>query len=211
MYITSDLFGSRNYSDSPTTTFSHNWNTMADAHHAAGLGKRKRHMDAEEGNTTCGFQQESGSPSRGIRKVPATHSHGARHTNARASRSSPTHTHPGSRPLKQIKRTSPIISLRKLPSHLMDTDIDISPVVPNLPPPAAAANDLRACHVCHSAPKRKRDLENYLECQSCTERACYICARGCSGGCKKQLCSKCCVEVGEQGDTYCFECYQMKR
>jgi hypothetical protein len=91
----------------------------------------------------------------------------------------------------------------------MDMDYDSPPKPANSAPPhPVTQSDLRACHVCHSAPKRKRDLENYLECQSCTERACYICARECSGGCQKQLCSKCCVEVGQEGDTYCLGCYQ---
>ncbi|KAF2750678.1 hypothetical protein M011DRAFT_180014 [Sporormia fimetaria CBS 119925] len=73
---------------------------------------------------------------------------------------------------------------------------------------APAVPDLRACHICHNAPKFKTDLQNYLTCQSCDERACFICARECSAGCLAELCSRCCVEVGQEGDTHCLKCYQ---
>jgi hypothetical protein len=114
------------------------------------------------------------------------------------------------RPTKHLRRSPPTkitANLRKIPSHLMDTDV---PTIHDIqkPPPRISESDLSACHICHSAPKRKSDLENYLQCQVCSERACYICARECYGECKKQVCSKCCVQVGEDWDTYCLSCYE---
>ncbi|KAF2281183.1 uncharacterized protein EI97DRAFT_366833 [Westerdykella ornata] len=112
-----------------------------------------------------------------------------------ASWSSPPTTpiiNPGRRPIKQLKRTSPKTNGCTAPTS----------------PAVHASSDLRACHVCHSAPKRKRDLENYLECQSCSQRACFICARECAAGCHKQICSRCSVEVGKEGNTWCLGCFQ---
>jgi len=105
------------------------------------------------------------------------------------------------RPAKQLRRLNSKIALVKSTSHLMDIEPD--------PAPSSDTNstsDLRPCHSCKTAPKRKRDLENYMECKRCVERACYICARECMG-CQKAICKKCIVEVGEEGDPWCLECY----
>ncbi|KAH9878901.1 hypothetical protein J1614_002336 [Plenodomus biglobosus] len=107
------------------------------------------------------------------------------------------------RPVKQLKRTNPKAALVKSTSHLMDIDMD--------PQHSAAqphpVSDLRPCHACRSAPKRKRELENYLDCKRCDERTCYICARQCVGGCGQAICNKCTVEVGDEGDSCCLDCY----
>ena len=108
------------------------------------------------------------------------------------------------RPTKQIRRTNPKIALVKSTSHLMDIE----------PSPTTSTNtthnsDLRPCHACKTAPKRKRDLENYMECRRCDERACYICARICVA-CDKAICKKCIVEVGEEGDSWCLDCYSRR-
>lgn len=178
---------------------------MVDAAAQASLGKRKRTQDLADGLTTNNHDGSAHS-------LPLSPSSRAcrTHIPIAASIINPT----CGRPTKQFKRTcstnKPPTPLRKLPSHLMDTDYDCprTNTVTPAPSPPISASDLRACHICHSAPKRKSDLENYLECQVCAERACYICARECYGGCKKQVCSKCCVQVGENWDTYCLECYQ---
>jgi hypothetical protein len=102
----------------------------------------------------------------------------------------------------------PKITLVKSTSHLMDTDSDTMSTYPPLDvqhPPAVS--DLRSCHACQSAPKRKKDLENYMDCRRCDERTCYICARQCLGGCGKKICKKCIVEVGQEGDSWCLDCY----
>lgn len=217
MYITPDMFSSQSLRRSaPASAFplpNHNHRTiMVDATGQASLGKRKRTQDLNDGISTSNHHDSSVhspqlSPSSKTCRRPQSSPHissETTHIPLAASIINPT----VGRPTKQYKRTcpnnKPLTTLRKLPSHLMDTDCNITPATP---PPIAAA-DLRACHICHSAPKRKSDLENYLECQVCAERACYICARECYGGCKKQVCSKCCVQVGEDWDTYCLSCYQ---
>jgi hypothetical protein len=112
------------------------------------------------------------------------------------------------RPLKMPKRLSPKAGLVKTPSHLMDMDLDLpSPCQRNdvqrhIPP----VSDLRSCHACNKAPKRKTELENYLDCRRCEGRTCFICARQCAG-CSKAICKKCIVEVGEEGDAWCLDCY----
>ena len=104
------------------------------------------------------------------------------------------------RPVKQLKRVSPKASLVKSTSHLMDVDLDTPPQ------PSHAVSDLRSCHACQKAPKRKKDLENYMDCRRCEGRTCFICARQCVG-CTKAICKKCIVEVGEDGDAWCLDCY----
>ncbi|KAF2467555.1 uncharacterized protein BDR25DRAFT_335947 [Lindgomyces ingoldianus] len=116
------------------------------------------------------------------------------------------------RPFKQPRRlhhSAKKISLLKSPSHLMDivsgpsssSNIDIAASSSN-----TTNSDLRPCHICHKAPMRKRDLEGYFECRSCGERACYVCTRSCIGKCRRLLCSRCCVEIGQEGDAWCKEC-----
>lgn len=114
------------------------------------------------------------------------------------------------RPVKQMRRLNPKVSLSKMPSHLMDIEPDFAP---NSPHPAKehthVGSDLRPCHACKTAPKRKRELENFMDCKRCDGRTCYICARECLG-CRKATCKKCIVEVGEEGDPWCLECYSQQ-
>jgi hypothetical protein len=109
------------------------------------------------------------------------------------------------RPQKQMKRVSPKATLIKSTSHLMDFETD--PSSAKAVSHAHPTIDLRSCHACNSAPKRRKDLENYLDCRRCVGRTCYICARQCFGGCGKAVCKKCIVEVGEEGDPWCLDCY----
>lgn len=90
----------------------------------------------------------------------------------------------------------------------MDLDLDLdAPAAPVCESRAVpAVSDLRSCHACNKAPKRKKDLENYLDCRRCEGRTCFICARQCVG-CDKAICKKCIVEVGEEGDAWCLDCY----
>jgi hypothetical protein len=111
------------------------------------------------------------------------------------------------RPVKQVKRLSPKASLIKSTSHLMDVDLELPSSIPKADTHAHPVTDLRSCHACRSAPKRRKDLENYLDCRRCDGRTCYICARQCFGGCGKAVCKKCIVEVGEEGDPWCLDCY----
>lgn len=110
------------------------------------------------------------------------------------------------RPFKHLKRTSPKAkpNFVKSTSHLMDVETD----VPSSTHHTSPNQDLRPCHICHTAPKRKKDLENYHACKRCQENTCFICARQCAdSGCRETICRKCCVEVGEEGDTLCLGCY----
>jgi len=112
---------------------------------------------------------------------------------------------PEHRPVKQLKRPLPkrVPALSKSTSHLMD--IESEAPAPSLP--TCTTMDLRPCHICHKAPTRKKDLENYHECERCSEQTCFICARQCANGCREKICRRCCVEVGEEGDTLCLGCY----
>ncbi|KAF1911602.1 hypothetical protein BDU57DRAFT_524173 [Ampelomyces quisqualis] len=209
MYITSELFGgssTRNYRDPATSTY---WTTMTDSPHPAGLGKRKRH-DAEEASSTNHTpQQRLSSPSRRYQGHNTPSSDSNRNLPYPVHSTSPLFSASDRRPVKQMKRTSPKSTLFKSPSHLMDME-------PDLPPPSSkedahahphSITDLRPCHACKSAPKRRKDLENYLDCRRCDGRTCYICARQCFGRCGKAVCKKCIVEVGQEGDPWCLDCY----
>jgi len=196
VYITSDLFG-------PADThnqYHNHWHTMMDPQqHAPGLGKRKRQQDAEAANTSRGPRPQ--------------HSPAFEHNTDRSYAlytSAPDHRASEHRPVKQIKRISPKLALVKSTSHLMDTDAGASQPVGSTAPQtySPAFTDLRACHACKSAPKRKRDLENYMDCMRCEGRTCYICARQCLGGCGKKICKECTSEVGEEGDSWCLDCFQ---
>ncbi|KAF2831546.1 hypothetical protein CC86DRAFT_342459 [Ophiobolus disseminans] len=208
VYITSDLFGSASThgrGDTATPTY---WTSMADSPHPAGLGKRKR-LEGDEGpNPSCMHQQR---PSPSSRSYARLHAHNTtsfeinRNLSYPAFSASPLFSALERRPVKQIKRLSPKASLIKSTSHLMDVDLDLTPPKPETH--SHAVIDLRSCHACKSAPKRRKDLENYLDCRRCEGRTCYICARQCFGGCGKAVCKKCIVEVGEEGDPWCLDCY----
>jgi hypothetical protein len=227
MYITSDLFGGHTTHSRGDHTASTFWNTTADPPQMAGLGKRKRHEAVEEGsNTYAGnlivqrehkadsqyrhmHQQRSSSTSR------RSHAHGTsfcdnnrNHNHTHGGYSAlPPYTSSDRRPVKQTKRLSPKAALVKSTSHLMDIEPDLPTSLSKPDAHQHAATDLRPCHACKSAPKRRKDLENYLDCRRCVGRTCYICARQCFGGCGQAVCKKCIVEVGEEGDPWCLDCY----
>ena len=74
-------------------------------------------------------------------------------------------------------------------------------------PPSKGGNLLKACHLCYKRPTQKRDLDAFADCSDCRERVCFVCIRECSGMCgARKICRNCCVEKGEEGDTWCFEC-----
>lgn len=196
MYITSDLFGGTTHYHQENDTLNAR-PSMADSQHAAGLGKRKRH-EADEGSSA--YESLPG-PKHDF----ATYSFysGCLHQQRPASKHSPQPTYNliERRPVKQVKRLTPKATLVKSTSHLMELETEPTPNRSN------AVSDLRPCHACKSAPKRNKDLENYLDCRRCEGRTCYICARQCYGGCRKAVCKKCIVEVGEDGDPWCLDCY----
>lgn len=190
VYITSDLFGPAETHCQPH----HHWHTMTDSQHdPASLGKRERAQDGETTHT-----------SRGLRPQ---HTSAFDHNNDRSYSSHAIIDH---RPMKQIKRISPKLALIKSTSHLMDTDSNTGPPVgfTHAQVQPVTTTDLRACHACNSAPKRKRDLENYMDCKRCVGRTCYICARQCLGGCGREVCRECTAEVGQENDSWCLDCLQ---
>ncbi|KAF9699770.1 hypothetical protein EKO04_002294 [Ascochyta lentis] len=196
VYITSDLFGPV---DTHNQSYNY-WHTMTDSQqHAAGLGKRKRQQDGEASHPDRGPHPQHSPAFEYTNDRPHTF-----HTPVAEFRTSEH------RPVKQIKRTSPKLALVKSTSHLMDTDIGATlPMgVKTTQSQPYAVTDLRACHACKSAPKRKRDLENYMDCTRCDGRTCYICARQCLGECGKTVCRECSSEVGEEGDSWCLDCFQ---
>ncbi|KAF2109556.1 hypothetical protein BDV96DRAFT_585782 [Lophiotrema nucula] len=231
MYITSDLFGSTadsasSHQSNPCHT--QPWNKMTVD---TGLGKRKRSkeeatqteyggssgfLDGARADLPSWLRSADQQPSPGkmlrVHSFPQGSVNNARPWRLPGGTTTATITTAPHRPFKQLKRVSPKKPpppLTKSTSHLMDTDEPAaSHPCPASSEPPPSSSDLRSCHICHTAPKRKSDLENFLECQSCEGRACYICARECAGGCQRQLCRKCCVEVGEEGNTWCLHCYQ---
>jgi hypothetical protein len=231
VYITSTIFDSNVRHDrpaSPPTMHTQNWGTMVDTHSTPSLGKRKRRADSDEDGLKFQYslpysslldkeanmancsghstQHRSSPASKGVLKLhaygyPAEQSTSRMYPVSAAASACITSE---SRPTKQMRRTNPKIALVKSASHLMDTESD--------PAPSSNTNsnsDLRPCHACMTAPKRRRDLENYMDCKRCVERACYICARECVG-CEKAICKKCIVEVGEEGDSWCLDCYSKR-
>ncbi|XP_014558483.1 hypothetical protein COCVIDRAFT_94510 [Bipolaris victoriae FI3] len=229
VYITSDLFGPSTTRDWQQDNTSHNWHTMAPDQPAAGLGKRKRQAGDDKPQLyerPCTSLHPSGteispksiprhhrsSLSRDASRLhhPNTPPFDSNNTLSYAFLPSKAHDFSSDRrPVKQLKRFSPKASLVKSTSHLMDIDLDVqSPTTTTCGTPAHhhAVSDLRSCHACQKAPTRKKDLENYLDCRRCEGRTCFICARQCVG-CAKAICKKCIVEVGEEGDAWCLDCY----
>lgn len=190
VYITSDLFG-------PAETHNHsqrNWHNMTDAQHGAGgLGKRKRNHDGDAGLSSRGPRPQ--------------------HTPIFNQSSDWPYTVAEHRPMKQIKRITPKLASAKSTPLLMDTNIDTSPPIGFMHGQVQphVVTDLRACHACKSAPKRKSDLENYMDCKRCVGRTCYICARQCLGGCGRKVCRECTAEVGQERDSWCLDCLQREQ
>lgn len=151
------------------------------------------------------MRQQRSSPSN--RSFGRLHAHNTLSYESNRNLTYPMLSTPERRPVKQIKRLSPKASLVKSASHLMDIDLELPPSVAKVEAHSHHVTDLRSCHACKSAPKRRKDLENYLDCRRCDGRTCYICARQCFGGCGKAVCKKCIVEVGEEGDPWCLDCY----
>jgi hypothetical protein len=197
---------------------------MTDSESAAGLGKRKRHDNGEEGSNTYDSLWDSTIDST-TDDGNSSHHHRSPHASRVFDRlqghnppfdshhNLPYAIHPAPqaytsaerRPVKQLKRLSPPkATLVKSTSHLMEIESELPSHHPH------PVSDTRPCHACKSAPKRRRDLENYLDCKRCVERTCYICARVCYGGCTRTVCNTCIVEVGEEGDPWCLDCYQRK-
>ncbi|KAH7372363.1 hypothetical protein BKA66DRAFT_423131 [Pyrenochaeta sp. MPI-SDFR-AT-0127] len=228
VYITSDLFGLTTTHDREHTSMTTLWPTMASSQHMAGLGKRKRH-DADEGPS-----MHDSLPDPYERRMPdhisnkhqiqhwpppsareSTRSHTLdplpfeRHNNLSYALLLPTtnKTLTDRRPPKQLKRLGSRAMLIKSTSHLMDVESDLPSMCQQSHSTAHVATDLRPCHACNLAPKRNRDLVNYLDCRRCDGRTCYICARECVQGCGGAICKKCIVEVGQEGDSWCLDCY----
>ena len=222
VYITSGLFGHNpayTQHPLPAATRAQPYSDTVNSQLMAGPGKRKRSgEDTTEGPSPkhislCSAELDrlgsgghallSRSPTSEafVRLHPAAHGPNEYRTFSKTS-APPNFER---RPVKQMKRTNP--KLAKTSSHLMDIEVDI----PSSPPVQRAhiptSSDLRSCHACGTAPKRKRELENYMDCLKCEQRTCYICARQCSG-CQKDACKDCVVEVGEEGEPWCLTCYQ---
>jgi hypothetical protein len=223
VYITSDLFGPSTAHNWQQDGTSNHWHTMAHDQHAAGLGKRKRQAGDERPQMyerPCAALHTSSSDTSS-KSIPRQHRPSLGRDSTRLHFPStppfeatnnlsyafvPSKPHECSlerRPVKQLKRLSPKASLVKSTSHLMDIDFDAPSTGET---PSHAVSDLRSCHACNKAPKRKKDLENYMDCRRCEGRTCFICARQCVG-CSKAICKKCIVEVGEDGDAWCLDCY----
>ncbi|KAF1833051.1 hypothetical protein BDW02DRAFT_570461 [Decorospora gaudefroyi] len=176
MYITPDLFCPPTAHQPDPNSTGNGCPAMMNEQHTAVLGKRRRHA-GDEGSLSYTL-------------VP----------------SKPHEYTSERRPVKQLKRLAPKAALVKSTSHLMDVDFDVAPSCQRNDTQSHTVSDLRPCHACNKAPKRRKDLENYLDCRRCKGRTCFICARQCTG-CQKAICNKCIVEVGLEGDSWCLHCY----
>lgn len=89
-----------------------------------------------------------------------------------------------------------------------------------------------ACHICRRKPTQTNELETYTNCERCLEITCTICIRKCagnkpifdkmasetrfrarlfqnnsqSGGHFENICSRCSVEKGVEGEIWCLGC-----
>jgi hypothetical protein len=219
--------------DSVTAPATPDWNTMPDSQHAA-LGKRKRRIDIEsaegpnakyEGPLDCVLDRSADTyrsstytscqrllphAGRALKRHTVTHTVPDTAWTTLYTQSSSVHLTPEARPHKHLKRTSPKAKppFVKSTSHLMDVETDGLTSNSSCSTHTLPSQALRPCHICHTAPKRKKDLENYHECKRCQETTCFICARQCAdNACREKICRKCCIEVGEEGDTLCLGCY----
>jgi len=107
--------------------------------------------------------------------------------------------------------------------------------------PSTGKADLSACHICRRKPTLKKELEDYVDCESCGNRTCAVCIRECLGfgsageecaenriqyardcgqcvnkgglehGHKGLICSRCCVERGEDGEVWCLGCLKTEQ
>ncbi|PQE04068.1 cytochrome c1 heme precursor protein [Rutstroemia sp. NJR-2017a BVV2] len=97
---------------------------------------------------------------------------------------------------------------------------------------SSKAMDLRPCHICRRKPTVRRELDAFAECEGCGRRACWVCIRECMGGegfmardgvereegdwvergieHRGVVCSRCCVERGEEGEVICLGCLRME-
>ncbi|KAF2635308.1 hypothetical protein P280DRAFT_195749 [Massarina eburnea CBS 473.64] len=227
VYITSGLFGSDGTCNdrplSPISMHSDGLNDMSESQF--GNKKRKKGVEDVDGTSSRydsnrGFlsnmdinlaassklQFRTSPTSRGVFNRSQGHDPASASNNHKMYPVSVAGHHATSdrRPMKQMKRTNP--KLEKHPSHLMEIETELTPSSSERPQPSYAHLNLRSCHVCSTAPKRKRELEEYMDCRRCEGRTCYICARQCFR-CGKAICKKCTVEAGEEGDSWCLECF----
>lgn len=112
---------------------------------------------------------------------------------------------------------APTSRLRPLPARSF-SESSIAALTPNLYP----------CHLCHRRPTTLQDLPAYANCENCQLRTCFICMRTCDGPrCQqhnsfhetstsntldtargRNICGKCCIEVGVEGRVWCLVCYE---
>ncbi|KAF2806771.1 uncharacterized protein BDZ99DRAFT_465567 [Mytilinidion resinicola] len=236
MYITSELFTTEPASSNQSS--STDWNAMSDwpenSLFPASLGKRKRNTDGYTENAFSSYSnQANGSPYNynleaalnPRQTLLRTRSLPVSHNDIRIFHTA--HLPPGPRSL--FSHDMPLAGSSSYQPPRLDLDGPPNPKHRRkiLPPKASrvaplatttanpatskpSSHDLRSCKICHKAPTRNRDLETYISCQACGERACQICTRMCEGGCAKLVCSACCKEVGNDGDAWCVRCVEKK-
>ena len=111
-------------------------------------------------------------------------------------------------PLKTAKRILSLKPHRYAPARPSAASTASTPAeIATVPTTSIPSSLLRPCHICHSKPTKRRDLDSYADCGSCGGRTCYICIRQCIMSCgKRRVCSRCCVEQGEEGEVCCWDC-----
>ena len=100
----------------------------------------------------------------------------------------------------------------KKQQHMAMPTIDMAQgLFPTTTPMIETSPVLTPCHVCHKAPRVKKELDAYEDCWRCRKRSCFICMRQCQipAGCGgRKVCRGCCMEQGEEGHVSCLDCLQ---
>ncbi|KAF2146456.1 uncharacterized protein K452DRAFT_294033 [Aplosporella prunicola CBS 121167] len=212
MYLTEELFHSTDH-DHPSAMA---WKaTSPDPHSSTeSLGKRKRGADNGGEYTVCAIPSKNIKAAAGPVHYDYETALSSHHLPQPLHLSNAGEMYPPASYMQQAtaagmrgrKRAGMTPRLHRPVSAFSSIDSTIH--VP--PPPAPKGSSLAPCHCCHKAPRMKKDLEGYMACESCREQTCFICMRQCQGvapGCgERKICRSCCIERGEEGETWCLNC-----
>ncbi|KAF2400514.1 hypothetical protein EJ06DRAFT_433219 [Trichodelitschia bisporula] len=203
MYISSDIFR-------PSVSFERDAKMEGNQQSGSSnilnsFGKRKRTADVHDGRSTVSTISPDSKLRLRFQTFENIYSSGSGQTSATSDHHVQTNSPRASPPIKTRRILIASKSLRAATAKLAADNTTKPIIIPSPAPPELLA----PCHVCHKAPRQKRDLESYESCWRCKKRSCYICIRQCEAQCGgRKICRECCVERGEDGDVFCLDCLQ---